>query len=284
MTKNPEKTKQIKEKAQRRITSRLEQGRGSGSGRAYKPFIHVRDIASKGRSHRIPSVTVGRVHQLLSDLELHILLQLDWHEHVVDIREQFPIPFETSQAIANEMAIAHPSYQGTDEIVTTDFLIDLDYGGKISRRALSAKYVDALDDPRVLEKLELERRYWLSKDIPFYLVTEAEIPELLKKNVHWFHPYISHFELSSVEQHEYFNLFLTAFNKYPSQKLTELTTKLDDEYNVQAGDHLAMMRHLFAQRAFHFDLEKLTIKNLRARDITPSQHWLEETYEYAVGE
>ncbi len=284
MSKNPEKTKQIKEKAQRKIEARFEQGRGSGSGRAYKPFIHVRDIPSKGRSHRIPSVTVGRVHQLLSDLELHVLLQLDWHEHVVDIREQFPIPLEASQTIANEMAIAHHSYQGTDEIVTTDFLVDLDYDGKIVRRAISVKYADALDDPRALEKLELERRYWLSKDIPFYLVTEVEIPELLKKNVHWFHPYINHFDLSSAEQHEYFNLFLTAINKHPSQKLTEITTKLDDEYNVQAGDHLAMMRHLLAQRAFLFDLEKLTIKNLRARDITPSQHWIEETYEYAVGE
>ena len=284
MTKNPERTKQIKEKAQRKIATRLEQGRGSGSGRAYKPFFHVRDIASQGRSHRIPSVTVGRVHQLLSDLELHVLLQLDWHEHVVDIREQFPIPLEASQAIANEMAIAHHSYQGTDEVVTTDFLVDLNHDGKISRRAISAKYADALDDPRVLEKLELERRYWLSKDIPFHIVTEREIPELLKKNIHWCHPYINHFELSSAEQYEYFNILLKAINKSPSQKLTELTTQLDDDYNTPTGDHLAMMRHLFAQRAFAFDMETVTIKNLRARDVVPSPHWLEETYEYAVGE
>jgi hypothetical protein len=73
MAKNPEKTKQIKERAQRKIDARFEQGCGSGSGRTYKPFIHVRDIPSKGRSHRIPSVTVGRVHQLLSDLELHVI-------------------------------------------------------------------------------------------------------------------------------------------------------------------------------------------------------------------
>ena len=284
MVENLARTEQIKDKARRDIARRLKQGRGSGSGKDYKPFVDVRDIASKGRSHRVPSVTVGRVHHLLSDLELHALLQLDWHPDVVDIREQFPIPMEDSKRISEEMEIAHPSYQGTDRVVTTDFLVDLEVNGQINRKAISAKYKDHLDDPRVIEKLELERRYWLSKGIPFFLVTENEIPEILRRNVQWFHPYINHFQLTAAEQREHFHTFSNALKKFPSLKLTELTSRLDDDLNVHAGEHLSLIRHLFAQRAFLFDIETLTIKNLRAKDIHPSPTWIGDTYEYAVGE
>lgn len=181
MSKNPEKTKEIKAKAEKQIASRLVKGAGSGTGRSYKPYLTVRDVNSKGRYNRSPSVTVGRVHQLLSDLEYHVLLMLDWDSQVTDIREQFPIPLEESQAIAREMGIAHLSYQGTDRVVTTDFLVDIDFQGKTIRRAISAKYAVDLDDPRVLEKMELERRYWLSKGIQFNIVTELEISLLLQK-------------------------------------------------------------------------------------------------------
>lgn len=284
MTINPEKTKLIKEKAQKRIAKRLKEGRGSGSGRDYEPYLHVRDVPSKGRSHRLPSATVGRVHHLLSDLELHIFLQLDWHEHVVDIREQFPLPIEATQKIAQEMSIAHLSHQGVDEIVTTDFLVDLNYSGKISRRAISAKYVDQLDDPRTIEKFELERRFWASKDVPFSIVTEKEISVLLKKNVQWFHPYINHYALTDLQRYEYFELFQIALQQFPAVKLTELMHKLDDQENTESGFHLGLMRHLMAQRAFSFDFETLTVQNLRARDVQPSPLWIQEDYEYVVGE
>lgn len=285
MSKNPEKTKEIKAKAEKKIASRLAKGAGLGSGRAYKPYLTVRDVNSLGRYNRSPSVTVGRVHQLLSDLEYHVLLMLDWDSQVIDIREQFPVPLEESQAIAREMGIAHLSYQGVDEILTTDFLVDLNFQGKIVRRAISAKYVKDLSEPRVLEKLELERRYWVSKGIQFNLVTELEIPQTLQKNVKWFHPYMNHYDLDTREQQqEYFRILLAAIHQFPSQKITAITTRLDDEYNVEPGTHLSLLRQFLAQRAFYFDIETLTIKELKAKDLTPSHFWLEEDYEYAVGE
>lgn len=94
------------------IEKRFKEGRGSGAGSAYQPYLTVGDISSKGRSHRLPSATIGRVHHLLSDLELHVFYQLDWHPDVVDIREQFPIPLSASRELSDQMGIAHPSYQG----------------------------------------------------------------------------------------------------------------------------------------------------------------------------
>jgi hypothetical protein len=71
------------------------------------PFLTVRDISSKGRSHRLPSATDERIHHLLSDLELHIFYQPDWHPDVVDIREQFPVPLSASRDLSDQIVMAH---------------------------------------------------------------------------------------------------------------------------------------------------------------------------------
>lgn len=49
------------------IIKRFKEGRGQGYGKHYKPFLTVRDVLSKGRVHRRPSITHGRVVHLLSD-------------------------------------------------------------------------------------------------------------------------------------------------------------------------------------------------------------------------
>ncbi len=139
------------------IAKRFKDGRGSGFGRTYQPYLTVRDLPSSGRVHRLPSATVGRIHHLLSDLEHHVFCQLDWHPIVQDIREQFPIALNDSQELAERLGIAHPSYGGVGQVVTTDFIVDLNVNGRASRKAISAKYAKDLDDPRTLEKLELER-------------------------------------------------------------------------------------------------------------------------------
>lgn len=267
------------------IHKRFKEGRGSGSGHSYLPFLTVRDVPSKGRVHRLPSVTVGRrIHHLLSDLEHQIFCLLDWHEDVEDIREQFPIPREDSRRLAEKLGIAHPSFGGVDQVMTTDFIVDTSSKGRTRRKAICAKYADHLEDPRVLEKLELERSYWLEKGIPFAIVTEKEIPKILVDNVKWFLPFLNSQELTAREQKEYFTIFLDMSGHYGDQKVANLTNRLDSDYNTETGTHLAVLRHLLAQRAFIFDMESISVKNLKFRDLVPSEFWLTEQYQYVVGE
>ena len=56
----------------------IKEGRGQGNLKDYKPWITIRDVSSKGRSHRVFGHTTKRTHHLLSDLELAIFLLLDW--------------------------------------------------------------------------------------------------------------------------------------------------------------------------------------------------------------
>jgi hypothetical protein len=55
----------------------LKEGRGSGRGSTYKPWLTVRDLPSQGRSHRVFGHKSQRTHHLFSDLELAVFLILE---------------------------------------------------------------------------------------------------------------------------------------------------------------------------------------------------------------
>src|SRR5262249_38639608 len=44
------------------------EGRGQGRGAEYRPWLTVRDVPSRRRSHRLHGLTADRVHHLLSDI------------------------------------------------------------------------------------------------------------------------------------------------------------------------------------------------------------------------
>jgi len=276
--------KSVNELKDAQISRRIKDGRGSGSGENYKPFLTVRDVPSKGRVHRLPGITTGRVHHLLSDLELHIIFLLDWNPNILDIREQFPASRDETRLIAERLGIAHPSIHGVDQVVTTDFLVDIKNGGQVVRRAIYAKYSSELEDIRTIEKLQLEFSYWASKDIALYVVTEKELPKQFVKNVSWIHPFMFEFNFSELERYQYFELFSYEFNQYPGYKLTLLTSKLDKSFGSESGTHLSILRHLIAQRAFYFDMTNCSVMTLTGQDLIATQNWQTKRYDYVISQ
>ena len=102
-------------KMQADVDRYVKQGLGQGERESYQPWLRVQDVPSRGRSHKVLGSIVDRVYHLLSDLEYAFWLQLDFSEHVVDIREQFPLfPVPALQAIASSKGIKYPVYLGTD--------------------------------------------------------------------------------------------------------------------------------------------------------------------------
>ena len=90
----------------------LREGRGSGHGSDYKPWLTVRDLSSQGRSHRVFGHKSQRTHHLLSDLELAVFLLLEWSRSTQDIREQFPLRLEDTKALALESGIGKVRISG----------------------------------------------------------------------------------------------------------------------------------------------------------------------------
>jgi hypothetical protein len=254
--------------------------RGQGFGKHYKPFLTVRDVPSKGRVHRRPSITHGRIVHLLSDLELAAFLLFDWKKSVIDIREQFPLDPERTLNIAKRLGIKHPAVRGVNQVMTTDLVIDYECDGQIISQAVSVKYQQDLENQRVVEKQELERRFWEGEKVAWYVFTENEVPRTLVQNIKWLIPHIHSYDLDAESRMETFELILKAVETYPEDKIAVVMKLLDERQGDKPGTYLAYLRHLLAQSAFTWDVNAINLRSLRTRDLIPSAHWLKEDYEY----
>lgn len=180
-------------KTQSDIDRYVAQGYGQGCGADYKPWLRVQDVSSRGRSRKVHGVKTGRVHHVLSDLEYAYLVVLEFSERVVDIREQFPLlPLGPIQDVARERGIRYPLYAGTTVpyVMTTDFVVTVKADdGSVREFARTVKYADALSTGsellRTLEKLELERAYWLRREVHWQIVTEESVNPVVAKNLIW---------------------------------------------------------------------------------------------------
>lgn len=243
----------------------IKSGRGSGRGSEYKPWLTVRDLPSEGRSHRIFGYKSQRTHHLLSDLELATFLLLEWHSEVVEIREQYPLEREITSRLADDIGISHPAISGVKQYMSSDFLVnttDLER----PKFVLQAKYADALNDPRTIEKLEIERRYWVEKDVPWQIVTEKEIPSVVFKNINWLYP-AKRDEILHETLIERAQSFTHHFQKKPNSLVIDVCKTLDVAYELPPGESLKEIRQLLARRGFLFDLFT-PITKLKANQLT----------------
>lgn len=251
---------------QAQIDRRIKEGRGQGQGPDYKPFIYTRDVSSLGRSHRLLGNKTRRLHHLLSDLELAVFLTLDWSSSVTDIREQYPMRVEDTVLIAEEFGLPHGRYQSTPQILTSDFLVDFDDPQRPSL-AIQAKYSADLQKPEVIQRLELERRYWEKKGIPWSIVTELEVSKNAFANIQWLYPAQSEDDTSLDDLEHYQQLFLHAFQRQPGRKLTAIAQGLDVSGQLETGEALYWLRLLLARHCFLFDINK-PYRELNPEDLT----------------
>lgn len=251
----------------------IKEGRGSGQGCNYKPWITVRDIPSEGRSHRIFGHKTQRTHHLLSDLELAVFLLLEWHTETTDVREQFPLRKEDTMALATEACINHPSSNGVMHTMSSDFLVNTSNALK-PKFALQAKYTQAMQDPRTVEKLELERRYWRQKDVPWQVITEQDIPKIVFQNISWLYS-AQRDDLNEEIMLDRHKFYTYQFQQHPEKTIIEIAKKLDVEYKLATGESLLEIRQLLARRYFLFNIliptTKLIAADLQAGDMATFQ-------------
>ena len=75
---------------QEKIDRFIQQGRGSGRGDDYLPWINVGDLASRGKVTRVKSQVTNRVHHFFSENQTRVFYLLEW-SGCTDIREHYPI-------------------------------------------------------------------------------------------------------------------------------------------------------------------------------------------------
>jgi len=233
----------------------IHEGRGQGEGENYSPWIRIHDFASTGIVSRIAGSKTRRVHHFMSMNEKNYFYLLEWSDDVLDIREQYPLlDIELAVELAGKAGIRYPrdSISGYPYVLTCDFMITTERGLKARTIKLSTE----LRDKRVLEKLEIERRYWEIVGIEWRVVTENEIPLRKVRNIEWLHASNSPpdeivillsdnnflYELKEVYNQTQHSLYLTS-------------QWLENKYALADGIGLQVIRYLIWVKQLPYTLE-----------------------------
>ncbi|KAA0889837.1 TnsA endonuclease N-terminal domain-containing protein [Oryzomonas rubra] len=165
----------------------IKRGDGQGEGRAYRPFFHVRDVPSLGRSTMVHGLKTNRTHHYLSDIEFYHHICAEFCPDVVDIREQYALlPWEETQTIATQFGIIHPRYPGTQVpiVMTSDIVLTTTKNTLVVFCIKPSAVVDAASpSPRMLEKLSIEKEFWRRRGIAWTISTERRISLVRARNL-----------------------------------------------------------------------------------------------------
>lgn len=244
------------------IEKLIKEGRGTGRGSEYKPWITVQDVPSLGRSTRLKGIKTGRQHEFLSDMEKNYFYFLEYSDLVMDIREQYPLlPLEETISIANELGVEHPKNPKTGEyiVMTTDFLITKQLENQPIDLARTIKAKDDLMNKRVLEKFEIERVYWQRRNISWAIATEEEIDKVMAENISYFHSYYNIRSLDvflDIDDKSFEDLILEYTRRLiGSNKSIRLISRVfDEDMSLPKGTGIAISKHLLARRIIKIDL------------------------------
>ncbi|HST50611.1 MAG TPA: TnsA endonuclease C-terminal domain-containing protein [Pyrinomonadaceae bacterium] len=239
----------------------IAEGRGQGEGEDYQPWIKVQDFSSYGQANRDLDAATGRQHDYFSRLEFCYHLVLGW-SGLLDIQEQFPLlPLETTISIANELGIRHPVDFKTKKpvVMTTDFRISvpLPVGKEVVFR--TTKPAAKLLETRVIEKLELERRFYASLDANWGIVTERQIDPVLVNNLMWSYKFKNSSSLHPLPEEMIYRVscLLTEGLLGREISLSGLALECDDLLGLNSGTSLSVARHLIASRQWQVDMMKI---------------------------
>ncbi|MGN2338999.1 TnsA endonuclease N-terminal domain-containing protein [Clostridium cagae] len=246
------------------IEKLIKEGRGTGIGKEYIPWIRIQDVASLGRVTRVKGIITGRQHELLSDMERNFFYILEFSNDVIDIREQYPLlPIEDTMDIAMELGVTHPKDPKTNEpiVMTTDFLITRNNNGKYVEVARTIKSKDDLLNKRILEKFEIERLYWKRKEIDWGIVTENEINKIIAHNISFVQGYkdIAMVDcFKNIENFELKDLIYEFIRRIIEDKrsVRAICYEFDDDMALLKGCGLSIYKYLIINKIIEIDMVK----------------------------
>ena len=253
------------------IDKMIKEGRGTGRSDKYKPWIKIQDVPSLGRVSRIKGIKTGRQHEFLSDMERNYFYFLEYSDVVQDVREQFPLlPIEETILIANELGIEHPKNPETGELIvmTTDFLVNIDYNNEQYEIARTIKSKDDLMNKRVSEKFEIERVYWDKKGIDWGIVTDDEIDKVIANNISLVHGYTEIWTIDSfndIEASELKDLIYEFMKRIIDNKksMRTICTEFDNEMCLEKGSSLCIFKYLVINKNIEIDItEKINVNKI----------------------
>lgn len=243
----------------------LKEGRGQGEKSNYSPWLTIQDMPSMGRVSRVYSHKTNRIHHFFSDMETRVFYLFSFEDDVYDIREHFPL-LNMEDVITDRRGLDFGKFvdkeTGTPFVFTTTFLITLKGGdGKEHFTARSVKSAEKLNQKYIIERYEVERRYWESKGVDWGIITQHDINVIKAKNIEWVYQSLQDCEMNSLAKSELPDLLLNdLLNK--DDVVRKITASLDSERKLQPGTGLSLFKYLIASKKIFVDMNKEINVNL----------------------
>jgi len=253
----------------------IKEGRGQGEGINYKPFWTITDFPTYGRASRILGFKTGRIHHFFSDIEKNLFLLLDFDENnnISDIREHYPLlNLEEIIDTCEDLRLDRFKDKQTGEkyIITTTFLITLKgISGKVKHVAISVKGSSELNKDITIQRLEIERRFWEEKNIPWAIITDKEIPKIKCKNIEWIHSTLRDSEEFGIsnEKRTYYKETLKNLLENMDDEVRKIISYFEESNNLSEGIGLYIFKYLIANREIKVDLDKEIKLDKTAKEV-----------------
>jgi hypothetical protein len=269
------------------VLAHLRRGDGQGEGATFRPYFHVRDVPSQGRSAIDLGIKTGRLHHYLSDIEYAYFLLAEFSIFVRAIREQYALlPWNETLKIALSYGIAHPLYQSSrvPRVLTSDLVLTMTPPISPPHLVISCKCQSDLDpanpeSSRTLEKLLLEKVYWSRRPVRWILGTDDALPINKVHNLDFFRPTVQSRERDGLNP--LLPRFISFFNDIWSdnRSLNEILRRTARHFRIEMIEAFTLLGRAVWQHKIPVDLDaaplsheepiSLTLNETEYREVNP---------------
>lgn len=240
----------------------IKEGRGSGEGKDYKPWLITQDFPTMGIATRVMGYKTHRMHHFFSNTQLYYFYLLEWDSNVIDIKEHFPlIDIEDTLVEQDNLKIDKfiDKESKTPYVITTTFLITIaDNNGNNRYVARSIKYASELNKKTTQEKLEIERRYWEAKSIDWGIITNKEINSIRVKNIEWLHTEMLGDINLILDEDDAQGLLKGLFYRLAEENssVIRIIGEFERDYELEKGKGLLLFKFLLAKKVITVNIDK----------------------------
>ena len=218
--------------------------------------LTIRSFSSHGNSSRLGSRKSKDLHHVFSNVELAALIEAESRSDVHEIRAQVALNISIYNAIAAE--ICAPQYP-IGFTPTSDLVLTLNRPRPPFLEVICCKTRETIDDPKVMLKVETERRYWVETyQAKFRTFTECDIPQPLVQNVLFLRPYRRQGCWLPCESEQRKQDLLARLRELliaePSRTLRHLCERHDRMHNLVQGTSMGGVRYALAQEIWTANL------------------------------
>lgn len=141
-------------------------------------------------------------------------------------------------------------------VLTSDFRLTIGAPGRTFDQVRTVKYAEKLAHPRVLEKFEIERRYWERRGVAWGILTEQNLPRNLVRNIELLHGKRQLSERLALSAEQLYRLAqpLTDMVSREDRPLRQVIAIFDAQWGLVEGTALTLVYYLLANRYWAVDM------------------------------